>query len=161
MSRIRGSPGDPTSWFTLLTGGTNTLQSVLDTLSEREAGVITLRFGIIDGQPKTLDQIARIYGITPQRVREIESKTMSKLRHPARSEFLAVKDGNEWVGVIDALFGRHTPSSDDLVVCSYCHECWFNPHSGVFTGGRSRKYCSDKCRQAAYRARRRKTEAYS
>ena len=64
------------------------LISVLDTLSEREAGVIRLRFGITDGQPKTLDEIGKVYGVTRERIRQIESKTMSKLRHPSRSQVL-------------------------------------------------------------------------
>lgn len=64
------------------------IHQVLDTLSEREAGVITMRFGINDGQPKTLDEIGRKYGVTRERIRQIESKTMSKLRHPSRSQVL-------------------------------------------------------------------------
>jgi len=64
------------------------LQRVLDTLSERESGVIAMRFGLKDGQPKTLDEIGRRYGVTRERIRQIEAKTMSKLRHPARSQSL-------------------------------------------------------------------------
>lgn len=64
------------------------LQSVLDTLSEREAGVVRLRFGLTDGQPRTLDEIGQVYGVTRERIRQIESKTMSKLRHPSRSQVL-------------------------------------------------------------------------
>ena len=64
------------------------LQSVLDTLSEREASIIRLRFGLIDGQPRTLDQISHIHGVTRERIRQIETKTMAKLRHPSRSETL-------------------------------------------------------------------------
>jgi len=59
---------------------------VLDTLSEREAGVVTMRFGLTDGQPRTLDEIGKVYGVTRERIRQIESKTMSKLRHPSRSQ---------------------------------------------------------------------------
>ncbi|GAA5020013.1 hypothetical protein GCM10023317_62590 [Actinopolymorpha pittospori] len=62
--------------------------SVLETLSEREAGVVSLRFGLTDGQPKTLDEIGKVYGVTRERIRQIESKTMSKLRHPSRSQVL-------------------------------------------------------------------------
>ena len=65
--------------FTLLQ---DQLQSVLQTLSEREAGVVKLRFGLTDGQPRTLDEIGQVYGVTRERIRQIESKTMSKLRHP-------------------------------------------------------------------------------
>jgi RNA polymerase primary sigma factor len=65
------------------------LQQVLCTLSEREAGVIRLRFGLGDGRPRTLDEIGQVYGVTRERIRQIESKTMSKLRHPARSQVLS------------------------------------------------------------------------
>ena len=71
--------------FTLLQ---EQLHSVLDTLSEREAGVVSMRFGLTDGQPKTLDEIGKVYGVTRERIRQIESKTMSKLRHPSRSQIL-------------------------------------------------------------------------
>ncbi len=77
-------PADAVS-FTLLQ---EQLHSVLDTLSEREAGVVQMRFGLTDGQPKTLDEIGKVYGVTRERIRQIESKTMSKLRHPSRSQVL-------------------------------------------------------------------------
>ncbi|WP_010534404.1 RNA polymerase sigma factor [Brachybacterium squillarum] len=77
-------PADAVS-FTLLQ---EQLHSVLDTLSEREAGVVSMRFGLEDGQPKTLDEIGKVYGVTRERIRQIESKTMSKLRHPSRSQVL-------------------------------------------------------------------------
>ncbi len=64
------------------------LSGILDTLSEREAGVVSMRFGLTDGQPKTLDEIGKVYGVTRERIRQIESKTMSKLRHPSRSQVL-------------------------------------------------------------------------
>jgi len=71
--------------FTLLQ---DQLQDVLHTLSEREAGVVRLRFGLTDGMPRTLDEIGQVYGVTRERIRQIESKTMSKLRHPSRSQVL-------------------------------------------------------------------------
>ncbi len=77
-------PGEAVS-FTLLQ---EQLHSVLGTLSEREAGVVSMRFGLTDGQPKTLDEIGKVYGVTRERIRQIESKTMSKLRHPSRSQVL-------------------------------------------------------------------------
>jgi len=77
-------PGEAVS-FTLLQ---EQLQSVLGTLSEREAGVVSMRFGLTDGQPKTLDEIGKVYGVTRERIRQIESNTMSKLRHPSRSKLL-------------------------------------------------------------------------
>src|SRR5205085_3931982 len=64
------------------------LQSVLATLSEREASIVRLRFGLTDGQPRTLEEIGGIYRITRERIRQIETKTMAKLRHPSRSESL-------------------------------------------------------------------------
>jgi RNA polymerase primary sigma factor len=64
------------------------IRSVLDTLAERESGVIALRFGLRDGRPRTLEEISAVYGVTRERIRQIESKTMSKLRHPARSQSL-------------------------------------------------------------------------
>ena len=77
-------PGEAVS-FTLLQ---EQLHSVLGTLSEREAGVVSMRFGLNDGQPRTLDEIGKVYGVTRERIRQIESNTMSKLRHPSRSKLL-------------------------------------------------------------------------
>ncbi len=71
--------------FTLLQ---DQLKDVLTTLSPREAGVVELRFGLTDGMPRTLDEIGQVYGVTRERIRQIESKTMSKLRHPSRSQVL-------------------------------------------------------------------------
>ncbi|MDP9842488.1 RNA polymerase primary sigma factor [Streptosporangium lutulentum] len=64
------------------------LHLVLEALSEREAGVVSMRFGLLDGRPKTLDEIGKVYGVTRERIRQIESKTMTKLRHPSRSRAL-------------------------------------------------------------------------
>ncbi|GAA3715168.1 hypothetical protein GCM10022224_096090 [Nonomuraea antimicrobica] len=80
------SPAEAVS-FTLLQ---QQLHALLDQLSEREAGVITMRYGLQDGKPMTLDEIGRVYGVTRERIRQIEAKTMSKLRHPSRS--LALRD---------------------------------------------------------------------
>jgi RNA polymerase primary sigma factor len=77
-------PGEAVS-FTLLQ---EQLHSVLETLSEREAGVISMRFGLTDGQPRTLDEIGKVYGVTRERIRQIESKAMAKLRHVSRSQVL-------------------------------------------------------------------------
>ena len=57
---------------------------MLDTLSDREAGVVSMRFGLTDGQPKTRDEIGKVYGVTRERIRQIESKIMSRLRHPGQ-----------------------------------------------------------------------------
>jgi RNA polymerase primary sigma factor len=77
-------PGEAVSFILLQ----EQLHSVLDTLSEREAGVVSMRFGLTDGHPMTLDEIGKVYGVTRERIRQIESKTMLKLRHPSRSQAL-------------------------------------------------------------------------
>lgn len=61
------------------------LEDVLDDLNTREKRVIQLRFGLLDGQPHTLEEVGRVFGVTRERIRQIESKTLSKLRHPSRS----------------------------------------------------------------------------
>ena len=60
----------------------------MESLSEREAGIVRLRFGLTDHQPRTLDEIGHVYGVTRERIRQIESKTMARLSHPSRSEVL-------------------------------------------------------------------------
>jgi RNA polymerase sigma factor (sigma-70 family) len=64
------------------------VHAVLDTLTEREAGVIAMRFGLDDGEEKTLDAIGKAYGVTRERIRQIESKTMALLREPERCQVL-------------------------------------------------------------------------
>ena len=71
--------------FTLLQ---DQLQSVLATLSEREAGVVRLRFGLTDGQPRTLDEIGQVYGVTRERIRQIENNTLKKLEHLPEAQAL-------------------------------------------------------------------------
>jgi RNA polymerase primary sigma factor len=71
--------------FTLLQ---HQLQSLLATLPEREAGVVRLRFGLTDGRRRTLDEIGQVYGVTRERIRQIEANTMKQLRHPSRSQQL-------------------------------------------------------------------------
>ena len=61
---------------------------VLDQLSPREQEVVRLRFGLDDGRPRTLEEVGRTFGVTRERIRQIESKTLAKLRHPQRSEHL-------------------------------------------------------------------------
>lgn len=144
------------------------LRSVLDTLSEREAGVIMHRFGLLDGRPRTLDEIGRIYGISAARVGSIESTVMSKLRHPSRSDFLRDFLDGEFVeipGHVRAeLMGALSTEPDPLVHCDRHGWSESGPHVPRCVGcpcvlvvhqyGRLRKYCSDACRQAAYRRRR-------
>ncbi len=153
MIRKRGAPNDPTSQRALVIDGISVLHAMLDSLSEREAGVVAMRFGLTDGHPKTLDEIGRVYGVSRERMRQIESKTMAKLRWPERSGHLALMDGEKIVGIVDAHFTDSVGNmryAADVVRCPECHRYWWNPP----TRGRRRKYCSNTCRQAAYRARR-------
>lgn len=78
--------------FDLLQG---TLRSVLADLTPREAGIISLRYGLFGGRPRTLEEIGQVYGVTRERIRQIEGKTMSKLRHPSRSHVLRDYLGDE------------------------------------------------------------------
>jgi RNA polymerase primary sigma factor len=64
------------------------LDAVLHALTDREKKVIQLRFGLLDGQPRTLEEVGQEFGVTRERIRQIESKTLSKLRHPSRSQKL-------------------------------------------------------------------------
>ena len=64
------------------------IAGVLHTLTDREKKVIMLRFGMLDGQPRTLEEVGAEFGVTRERIRQIESKTLSKLRHPSRSQQL-------------------------------------------------------------------------
>jgi len=84
MSRRRGSPSDPTLRAALGFEGIELLHSVLDTLSEREATILATRFGLTEGGSKTLTEIGQYFGISQRRVRQIESRAMSKLRHQSR-----------------------------------------------------------------------------
>jgi len=89
------------------------LGSVLDTLSEREAGVISRRFGINCDSPMTLDEIGKIYGVTRERIRQIESKCMTKLRHPSRSQVL--KDYLDGLDIEPVQFAENRPKSNFIV----------------------------------------------
>jgi hypothetical protein len=139
------------------------LAQILETVSEREAGVIRMLFGVGDGPPRTLADIGRVYGVSQERIRQIQSKTLSKLRHPSRSQILwdytvddvklsdairRVQNGNVEPALVWC--DRHGWSAPEGShgVCGRC-KCpvWFN---GV---GRPPKYCSDACRKAASRAR--------
>lgn len=164
MSGQQGSQSDPTSRHALLSAAIEAdrvrpmLLEMLDRLDPREAGVLAMRWGLADGQPKTLDEIGRAYNVSRDRLREIERRGLEKLRQEAGGSPLAVTDGGQVVGFVDVrrAGASRSPISPggDLVWCPQCHQRQFLPEIGLFTGGRRRKYCSNACRQAAYRARR-------
>ncbi len=85
------------------------IRAVLDTLAERERKVIELRFGLADGHPRTLEEVGKEFGVTRERIRQIESKTLAKLRHPSRSSKL--KDFLEELDVRRLTIRRRTPPS--------------------------------------------------
>lgn len=142
------------------------LHSVLDTLSEREATVIAMRFGLADGLPKTLDEVGKVYGVSRERIQQIENKVMSLLRHKSRTTVLR-----------DYLDNEHYPTDWDelsslslaergLIHCEkhgWCEmpssrwtTCEYCPCPVFIEGGtgRPQRYCSDACKQVAYRRRR-------
>jgi cytochrome c553 len=162
VSSGRSWPSDPTARPALRIDGTDViriLRDIVDTLSQSEAGVVTMRLGLNDGEPKTLDEIGKAYGVTRERIKQIEQRAMFKLRQALSDSPLTVTEGGTVLDIVDvrrAAVDASTPPKT-LVWCANCHERRFDQRSGVPTGGRPRKYCSDKCRQAAYRARQRPT----
>lgn len=163
MSGQHGSPSDPTSRRALVSAAIEAdkarsmLQEMLQRLSPREAGVLAMRWGLKDGQPKTLDEVGRAYDVSRERIREIERRALEKLRQEVSDSPLLVMDDGQVVGFVDVRRSGDRPSSigpeGDLIWCPQCKQRQFLPQ-GYWTNGRTRKYCSNACRQAAYRARR-------
>ena len=165
MSGRRGSPSDPTSSRALVSAGIEAdrvrpmIQEMIDRLNPREAGVMAMRWGLADGQPKTLDEVGRAFGVSRERVRQIERRALEELRQEVSDSPLLVMDDGQVVGFVDVRRSGDGLSpigpGGDLVWCPQCQQRQFLPETGQFYGGRHRKYCSNACRQAAYRARRR------
>ncbi len=164
MSGLRRSPSDPTSRRALVSAGIEAdkvrqmLEEFLDILNPREAGVLAIRWGLVDGEWKTLDEVGRHFNVSRERIRQIERKALENLRQKLSHSPLLVTDGGQVVGFVDVRRAVDSPAhigpEGDLVLCPQCQQRWFLPESGQFYGGRHRKYCSNACRQAAYRARR-------
>jgi DNA-binding CsgD family transcriptional regulator len=141
------------------------LREALDTLSDREAFVITMRFGLGDDQPKTLGEIGKALGLTRERVRQIESRSMSKLRHKTRSgplqeyldiEHFQIQEDNELGGPAERGLihcEKHGWSEKPSLPGPTC-ACCACPVEVPYTG-RPQKYCSNSCKQEAYRRRQR------
>jgi hypothetical protein len=175
VSRPRGLLRDPVARAATARDVFEILAASLDTLSERERAVIGMRFGLIDGQPMTLDEIGKVYGVTRERIRQIEAKTMSRLRHP---DHLRVLEGLAAEGLPVAVMAflrgevegqrpllrcrRHGYIDPDTVplanrwssltvlprFCPVC-PCQLPRRSGGT--GRPAQYCDASCRQEAYR----------
>ena len=154
--RRSGSPSDPTPRRVLGLDGRDRLYSVLDTLSEREAGVMALRFGLTDGKPRTFDEIASIYGMSRGSAQRICESVIRKMQHPlSSSSALEVWDMGDRVDTVDTpSYASSLAAAIQISWCSQCQEVPLLTHDEISKGGRPRKYCSARCRQAAYRARR-------
>lgn len=154
--RGRGSPSDPTPRRILGVEGREIIYSILDTFSERDAGVIALRFGLIDGRPRSPTEIGRIYGIQRDRVQQIEQEVIWKIhRVPQRINPLGVWDEGRQVDTVSIpSYSSSLAGAAQIDWCSQCHEVPLINRDETFKGGRPRKYCSARCRQAAYRARK-------
>jgi hypothetical protein len=158
MSRKSARSDDPTSRIALGWEGVERLHAVLDTLSERQASLVALRFGLTDGKPRTLEEIGKIYGIDPRSIGKMLTDIMQRLRHPSRAAYLMVYEYGKFAGRLSTL--AHGVGRDDsvsgLVFCSQCNKVPLAVPEGeeAVKGGRHRKYCSNACRQAAYRLRR-------
>jgi hypothetical protein len=154
--RKSGSPNDPTPRRALGFEGRDILYSLLDTLSEREAGVMAMHFGLTDGKPRAFREIAYVYGISPERVRQIYALVIRKLQDPLRVDVLKVWDQGQRVDTVSTpSYASSMAASIPVAWCPQCHEAPLITHDENSKGGRPRKYCSERCRQAAYRARRR------
>lgn len=140
------------------------LSQVLQALSEREAGVLRLRYGLVDGWPRDWDVIAQVYGVTAEKVRLIESKALQKIRRFDRSFALRPYLDHE-LGHLRSIRDRMSADMGDAPDLVWCDQHgWQAPETSKVCahcpcplparGGRPRRYCSDACRQAAYRQRK-------
>ena len=144
MSRRSRSFNDPTA--RLATSENALLREVLDSLSLRETRILEMRFGMADGERKTLEEVGREFGVTRERIRQIEMKALCRLKHPSRRRQLVVDTGASYINVRRMVFPQ-TPTSG-AAQCGSCQEPLQRSPLG-----RPRKFCSDRCRQAAYRLR--------
>ena len=155
--RRHGSPSDPTPRKILAFEGREILYSILDTFSERDAGIIALRFGLTDGRPRSFEEIGRIYGMQRDRVQQIEREVIWKIQLvPQRIDALGVWDEGRQVDTVSIpSYASSLAAAAQIHWCSQCQEVPLIPHDEISKGGRPRKYCSARCRQEAYRARKR------
>lgn len=172
----RKEPRDPTGRRATTAESLRFMMTVLNSLDARDKMVIVRRFGILDGDPKTRAELGQTYGVTSARIRQIEAKALSRLRHPKRT--YPLRDFVDDVGSLSSLpghvqerlfkqLGIERPQPRPLVFCE--RHGWRDPFSFRRTCvgcpcymadaenrmGRPRKYCSAACRQADYRRRQR------
>ena len=133
------------------------IQKMLEYVSQREAAVIARRWGLHEGAPKTLDEIGREFGVTRERIRQIEIQGLAKLREKMSGSPLAVTDGEQIIDIVDIRRSRVIPSSTNPrevpVLCPQCNKRRFLSDGVPYVGGRPRRYCSNACRRAAHTAR--------
>lgn len=146
------------------------LEAVLDSLTEREAGVISMRFGLRSGQQRTPGEIAKIYNSTPEAIRDIELRAMEKLRHESRSDVLRDFLDNDHLPMLGDV--KSASGEGGLIYCQQhgwverppllratCEFCSCAVDDNSQRTGRPQKYCSNACRQAAYRRRSARTNS--
>jgi Sigma-70, region 4 len=151
-------PNDPTPRRAIGFDGRDRLYSALDTLNEHEAAVMALRYGITDGKARTLDEIARIYGMSWEWAKRVYDDTIRKLQ--LGSIGLEVWEQGQLVDTVDMpSHARSMAAAIPVAWCSQCGEVPLITSDEISKGGRPREYCSAGCRQAAYRARRAAGEA--
>ena len=169
MSRRAGSHRDRIGRRADAELGLAQLVEVLDTVGELESAIVRLRIGLLDDEPLTYDEIGQIYGVTRERARWIESKAISRLRHPARSQVLRDYLDEDIAQLPDHVRARILGQAAPAPMAHCERHGWFRtsparptcgscpcPLPAQWTG-RPASYCSPACRQAAYR--RRKTAA--
>ncbi|MDP9848146.1 sigma factor-like helix-turn-helix DNA-binding protein [Streptosporangium lutulentum] len=164
MTRRRRTINDPVSRLALDEGPL--LASLLETLPQRELDAVCMAFGITTDPPMSLREIGRLYGVSNNEIWRILKKAFDTLSHPSRSSVLRVMEEGEAVDIIDvwrmpktSAVGVTVPQATDIIWCSHCRERRFASANLAFGGGRPRKYCSNRCRQAAYRARRTRADS--
>ena len=171
MSRRRRDGRGPAELRVFTEMAVRQIYAVLATLSEREAGVIRLRLGLTVDEQLTLDEVAQVYGVTRERIRQIESKTLAKLRHRSRSDVLEEYANGDLAPLTPEararILGSDLKKPPPLVYCD--RHGWSDPGQNPLrvstcahcpcvlpqaVTGRQRMYCSSACRQAAYRGRK-------
>lgn len=169
MTRRSRSHRDPTERRATAEDVLVQVAAVLDTVSPRERGIVLMRFGFLDGEPKTLAEIGQHYDVTRHRLRQIESSVVSKLRHPSRAYALRDHLMEDILHIPNHVRARilKEPVAPPPPMARCDRHGWFH----VWTGdarrtcgscpcpllwswtGRPASYCSSPCRQAAYRRR--------
>lgn len=175
MSRSRGRLQDPVARAATAPLVAEALRAMLETVSKREAMIVSLFFGLEDGRPRSFDEIGLMYGVTDSRIEQILRKALSTVRHPSRSRGLLYLDDDGLPTAVMAFLRGEVKEQRPLL---HCHRHgWIDPDAvppanywweltvlprfcsmcpcplSTATGGRPANYCDSNCRQAAHRFR--------